>query len=295
MMSAGIVSWWSCLCTVAAFNILAWSLSAVALSRRREAMQPDHHAARRRQLQLAAIYVFGCAFRSALPVFDVPRLCLVDSWLSSVLVGRTVATCAELCFVAQWAVMLHETSRATGSRFARIVSMILVPMIAVAETCSWYSVLTTANIGHVAEESLWGVSVALMVASVVAMGARSTAARRPMLFIWCVAGAAYVTYIFRVDVPMYWSRWVADQGIGRHYLSIAQGIHDVAARRAVSYQWNDWKSEIVWMSLYFSVAVWLSIALIHAPRFEADIAQSQPQGQPRWAFLRRRLGWAAEN
>ena len=291
MMSAGVMFWWSTLCAVAGFNVLAWSLSAVALNRRRGAMTPEHHAARRRQLQLAAIYVFGCAFRSAFPVFDVPRLCLVDSWLSSVLVGRSVATCAELCFVAQWSVMLHETSRATGSGFARLVSLILVPLIAVAELCSWYSVLTTANIGHVAEESLWGVSVALMVASVVAMGARSTAARRPMLFLWCVAGAAYVTYIFRIDVPMYWSRWIADQAIGRHYLTIAQGIHDVATRRAVSYQWSDWKSEIVWMSLYFSVAVWLSIALIHAPRFEADIAQ----GQPRWAFLRRRFGWAAGN
>ena len=291
MMSVGVLSWWSCLCAVAGFNILAWSLSAVALNRRRAAMHPEHHASRRWQLQLAAIYVFGCAFRSALPVFDVPRLCLVDSWLSSVLVGRSVATCAELCFVAQWAVMLYETSRATGSRFARFVSLILVPLIAAAEICSWYSVLTTANIGHVVEESLWGVSVALLVASVVAMGARSSAARRPMLFIWCVAGAAYVTYIFRVDVPMYWSRWMADQVTGRHYLGIIQGIHDVASRRLISYQWNDWKSEVVWMSLYFSVAVWLSIALIHAPRFEADIAQPHP----RWAFLRRRFGWAAEN
>ena len=49
------------------------------------------------------------------------------------------------------------------------------------------------------------------------------------------------------------------------------------------------------MSLYFSVAVWLSIALIHTPKFEADIAQGQPQGQARWAFLRRRFGWATEN
>jgi hypothetical protein len=90
---------------------------------------------------------------------------------------------------------------------------------------------------------------------------------------------------------MYWSRWIADQAVGRHYLSIAQGIRDVATRRLISHQWSDWKSEVVWMSLYFSVAVWLSIALIHAPRFEADIAQ-QPV---RWAFLRRRFGWAAGN
>src|SRR5579863_910535 len=91
MMSVAVASWWSFLCTVAGFNILAWSISAVALNRRRTAMTAELYAARRRQVLLAAIYVFGCAFRSAFPVFDVPRLCLVNSWLSSVLVGRSVA------------------------------------------------------------------------------------------------------------------------------------------------------------------------------------------------------------
>ena len=30
-----------------------------------------------------------------------------------------------------------------------------------------------------------------------------------------------------------------------------------------THRWDDWKSEVVWMSLYFSVAVWLSIGLAH--------------------------------
>jgi hypothetical protein len=33
----------------------------------------------------------------------------------------------------------------------------------------------------------------------------------------------------------------------------------------VSHRREDWKSEVAWMTLYFSVAVWLSIALVHAP------------------------------
>ena len=36
-------------------------------------------------------------------------------------------------------------------------------------------------------------------------------------------------------------------------------------RWVVSHSWDIWKTEVVWMSLYFSVAVWLSVALIHAP------------------------------
>ncbi len=48
-------------------------------------------------LLLCAAYVFGCAFRSVLPRADVQRICLFDTWLSSVVVGRSVATdCGDL-------------------------------------------------------------------------------------------------------------------------------------------------------------------------------------------------------
>jgi len=275
-MSDGVVSWWSLLCAVAALNILAWCMSAVAHNRRRTAIAPEALSARRLQLQLSAVYVFGCAFRSVLPVFDGPRICLFNTWLSSVIVGRSVATCAELCFVAQWALMLRETSRATDSMLGKFASLAVVPLIAVAEACSWYSVLTTSNLGHVAEESIWGLSAALLVTSMVVIWPRCTATFRPVLLACCVAGVAYVAFMFLVDVPMYWSRWIADGTSGRHYMSIAQGARDVAVRRVVSYRWEDWKSEVVWMSLYFSVAVWLSIALIHAP-----VSQARSAGQER--------------
>ena len=260
MMS--VIQWWQFLCAAAALNIIAWSCSAVTLRRSRL------YRTRRLQLALSAVYVAGCAYRSVFLVYDVPRICLHDSWLSSVLLGRSVATLAELCFVAQWALLLRENARATGSRVGRIVSWVLVPVIAVAETCSWYSVLTTSNLGHVAEETLWGLSVALLVASVVAILPRSNRSRRPLLAGWCLAGAAYVAFMFTVDVPLYFSRWLADETAGRSYWSIAQGLKDVALHRVVSFRWDDWKHEVVWMSLYFSVAVWISISLVHAPAFK---------------------------
>jgi hypothetical protein len=265
MMSPGVLTWWSLLCAVGALNIAAWGVSAVALNRRQTVMSAEAYNARRLQLLLSAVYVFGCAFRSAFPVFDVPRICLHDSWLSSVIVGRSVATVAELCFVGQWALMLREASRASRSVLGRISSLAVVPLIALAEACSWYSVLTTSNLGHVAEESIWSLAAALMVTSIMVTWPRSKATRHPALVACCVAGVAYVGFMLLVDVPMYWSRWIADESIGRPYMSIVQGVHDVASRWVVSYRWQDWKSEVVWMSLYFSVAVWLSIALIHAP------------------------------
>ena len=269
MMTARVDDWWSLLCGLAVFNTLAWSISALYLNRRRSVMPGEAYATRRLQLVLSAVYVFGCAFRSAFPVFDIPRLVLVNSWISSVIVGRSVATCAELCFAAQWAIMLREASHATGSPLGRFASRAVVPLIAVAEVCSWYSVLTTSNIGHIAEESIWGLSATLLVASMLVIWPRCATPRRPVLAAWCVAAAAYASYMLLVDVPMYWHRWVADRNIGRHYLTLSQGVHDAAGRWLVSYRWDQWKSEVIWMSLYFSVAVWLSIALVHAPLFKS--------------------------
>jgi hypothetical protein len=264
-MSPEVLVWWFVLCLISAGNVLALTYSARLLHQKQKALPADVYASRRLQLLLSAGYVLGCAYRSALPVFDVQRICLFDSWLSSVMVGRSVATVAELCFVTQWALLMREISQVTQSRAGRLAALAVLPLIAVAETCSWYSVLTTSNIGHVIEESLWGISAALLVASLLGVWPRCSARLRPLLLAMCLTGIAYVAFMFLVDVPMYWARWVADEVGGRTYLSLAQGVLDTSSRWVVSQQWQTWRGEVVWMSLYFSVAVWLSIAFIHMP------------------------------
>ncbi|MFN0304773.1 MAG: hypothetical protein ACKVQU_30945 [Burkholderiales bacterium] len=270
-MSAEIATWWVLLCVLSALNVAGWLFSAAILTRRK-ALSADVRTMRRWQVLLSAGYVFGCAFRSALPVYDVPRFCLFDTWLSSVIVGRSVATFAELCFVAQWALMMREISCATGSRVGRITSIVVVPLIVIAETFSWYSVLTTSNLGHVLEESIWGLSAVLLVMSLVAIWPRCDAALRSVLAASCAIGVGYIGFMFMVDVPMYWSRWIADEASGRLYMSLAQGFADISQRWVVSHRWEDWQHEVTWMTLYFSVAVWLSIALIHAPVLERRIS-----------------------
>jgi len=267
-MSTEVFVWWFLLCLLSAVNVLALTYSARVLWKKQGRIPADVYASRQLQLILSTGYVLGCAYRSALPVFDVQRICLFDSWLSSVIVGRSVATVAELCFVTQWALLMLEISKLTSSKWARAAALAVVPLIVVAETCSWYSVLTTSNIGHVIEESLWGVSAALLVTCLATMWLRCEARLRPILLFLCLTGVAYVLFMFMVDVPMYWSRWVHDEASGHHYLSLAQGVLDASGRWVVSHQWHVWKSEVVWMTLYFSVAVWLSIALVHAPALQ---------------------------
>jgi hypothetical protein len=245
-----VARWWAALSTVAVINIAAWCFAALSV---------DHRAAGT-QLVLSGIYVFGCAYRSFLPVYDIPRICVVDSWGSSVLIGRSVATLAELAFAAQWAVYL----RGSDLENVRAVSLIIVPFIAIAQVCCWHAVLTTRNLGHVFENSLWGISAALIVICLVATAWQVPASRSVTLAVWTAGGALYVAYIFIFDVPMYWARWKADEALGRRYLALAQGAVDVARRSVVSRRWEVWRNEVPWMSLYFSVGVWVSISLIFA-------------------------------
>ena len=251
--------WWGFLTLVSGANIAVWfalysalhSEAPVALGR--SDVEP--------MLLLCAAYVFGCAFRSVLPRADVQRICLFDTWLSSVFVGRSVATVAELCFAAQWALMLHRTAVSSGTPVVRAMALAVVPLIVLAEGCSWYAVLTTEQRAHAVENSLWGLAAALVVAGVLMIGRPGLGALYPGVI---AAGAAYAAFIFVYDVPMYWSRWRADQARGHRYSSIADGMVDVTRRWTVSYRWEDWRNEVPWMSLYFTFGVWSSIWLVHA-------------------------------
>ncbi len=240
-----------------------WSFSAIAVHHASPAIHAQALASRL-QLLLSAGYVLGCAFRCLLPVFDIPRVVLVDSRLSNVIVGRSVATVAELCFAAQWALMLHRMAFLSHSLPGQTLSLAIMPLIVIAEGCSWYAVLTTAQRPHAFENSFWGLSAALLVASLLLIDPHRVAGLYPTMIVWCVGGAAYVAYIFLIDVPAYWSRWRADEINGRRYLSMAQGVKDACRRRIVSHSWEVWKSEIVWMSLYFTFGVWTSISLVYA-------------------------------
>jgi hypothetical protein len=256
--------WHALLRAVAVLNLALWALAAVAVARAPRAIPGEGIAASHVQLLLSALYVSGCAFRSILPVYDIPRIVLVDSRLSSVMVGRSVATVAELGFAAQWALILSRTAELTGSELARLVALAIVPLILVAEVFSWHAVLTTAQRGHVVENSLWGLSAALLVASMLMIGPRRLHELYPPMIIWCAAGAAYVAFIFFYDVPMYWSRSIADEASGHRYFSLSEGAADVWRRRVVSCRWEDWKSEVAWMTLYFTLGVWSSISLVYA-------------------------------
>src|SRR5258708_18597475 len=82
-----------------------------------------------------------------------------------------------------------------------------------------------------------------------------------------------------IEVRMYLSRWRAGVGDGSKRPGPLEGLRDVSTRWVVTHELAEWKDEITWMSLYFSAAVWASLALCvfysledHLPRYRTESA-----------------------
>jgi hypothetical protein len=259
-----VAIWWGGLAVVSAVNIALWlklqaqvskhtGNTAIRTSTGILAIEP--------LMLLAAAYVFGCAFRSILPRADVQRICLFDTWLSSVMVGRSVATIAELCFAAQWAIVLRELGKISHSDTTKNIANAIVPLIVLAEACSWYAVISTNFFGNVLENSIWTVVFSLIGVALLRLLFSFRGPVRIAIAAAIFGVAAYVVFMATVDVPMYLARWHADLADGKPLLGLFAGLHDVATHWVVTHRFAPWRDEIAWMSLYFSAAVWTSLML----------------------------------
>jgi hypothetical protein len=202
---------------------------------------------------------------------------LFDTWLSSVVVGRSIATVAESCFVAQWAIILHQLGTMTGADTTLNAAWVIVPLILIAECLSWYAVLTTNYLGNAVENSLWAVAFFVVGIGLCRLLPEFDGPVRMVLAIAIIGIAGYLAFLVTIDVPMYLNRWRAEIAEGSKLLRPLEGLRDVSTRWVVTHDLAQWKGEITWMSLYFSAAVWASLALCvfysledHLPRYRTE-------------------------
>ena len=247
--------WWQFLCAVSVANILLWTLVAWGLSREANTYQFE-------QLILSGLFVAACAFRSILPRVDLERLCLWDSPFSSVFLGRAVATIAELCFASQCTLLLFKLSHSTGASIVHTIGLTVLPIILVAELACWFAVVTLNHIGHAIEELLWSIMVALVAAGFVIYSQQAGGELPLWVVIGLIACAGTTALIMFVDIPLYIARWRTGKRAGLRYLRIRDGLKDALLRRQVTHAVEDWRNEVLWMSLYFSVGVWVSLAIV---------------------------------
>jgi len=247
--------WWTTLKVVAVFNILLWLTTCLP--------RAGDSTTGFWQVALSGVYVAVCAFRSWRPRVDVERYCLVDSPLSSMFLGRCVATVAEVCFAIQVALVVDQVGVIAHLPWISAASVAVVPPLVLAQVFCWYSVITLDHLGHVVEESLWAATMA-MVGVCLTVAARNIGGSP----FWFVAGGAvlaggFVAFMAFVDVPMYARRWRQARRHAHPRLSLQEGLADARRRRIVTNDWAKWLPETAWLTGYFSLAVWLSISFVY--------------------------------
>ena len=208
--------WWALLTLVSGVNIAAWFALYHYLQEPRTGGLGSASGIEL-MLLLCAAYVFGCAFRSFLPRADVQRICLFDTWLSSVMVGRSVATVAEVCFAAQWAIVLHQLGTMTGADTTLNAAWVIVPLILIAECFSWHAVLTRNYLGNAIENSIWAVAFFIVGVGLCRLLPEFDGPVRVVLVIAIVGIAGYLAFLATIDVPMYLSEMAGRGCIGSSF------------------------------------------------------------------------------
>lgn len=242
-MTAPTLAWWKFLSLAGVLNIALWVIAWHYVA-------PERHAL----FWLAGLYVAGCAFRCFLPMMDVPRLCLHRTPLSRIFIGRSVATVAELAFVAQWALLLHEAG-------ARRAAVAVFALIVAAEVLSWLAVLARNDLFHAAENATWTLTAAIAIGFLVSRWTYQAESGRTVIVMASACAAAYVAFMLAYVVPMYVERWRA----GNNSLAFAHGLRSALAPCAVDHRWNLWWRDALWLTPYFTICVWLSLGLAFVP------------------------------
>jgi hypothetical protein len=212
------------------------------------------------QLLLSGVYVAVCGFRSLFPRVDLERACLWDTWLSTILLGRTAATIAELCFALQCGLFVQRVSASTGTPLLGAAAHGFLPLVVGAEVVCWHAVLSLNHIFHAIEELLWAL---LMLVLSAAFATAALAAQGPLRSIMMAGFLIYgagAGLTLAYDVNMYVRRWRMSATSSR--LTLTAGLLDSRRRRHPTLAWNVWREEAPWMTLYFSIGVWTSLAMV---------------------------------
>tara|TARA_Y100000589_G_C26997775_1_gene565404 strand:- start:88 stop:873 length:786 start_codon:yes stop_codon:yes gene_type:complete len=252
------ILWWRLLSSIAVINILLWVLTVAPL--------PKYVPYMKWHILLSGIYTAVCAFRSFVPRIDLERYCLIDSMVSSMVVGRSAATVAEISFAVQIGLLLHEVGALSGLLWVQAMTIPVIALLTIAQGFCWCGVMTLNNIYHAIEESIWALTFTLVGVGLGLSAPHMEGVWQTMGYTASILCAAYVLFMVVVDVPMYLKRWKAGKDKGEKLLGFRLGFADAWSRRIVTRDWKIWKPEVAWLTGYFSGAVWVSLAIAHLPR-----------------------------
>lgn len=149
--------WWSLQATCQVLNVIAFAI--ISCSKREKLSMYVY-----KQKWFSLIFMIACFVRAVWPRHDIERMCFFDSFLSTTIVGRTLATVAELCFISQMKIAfislskdLCEMERGHTMTHKLVQGLATYSwwVILIAQTCCWRCVTTGFTLWSALEESIW--------------------------------------------------------------------------------------------------------------------------------------------
>lgn len=253
--------WWRILSVMSVFNIIMWISTFLTVDTKNDNGYSIWHVC------LSGVFTIVCAFRSIVPRADTDRYCIIDSWVSSIVAGRSAATVAEISFATQIGLIMHEIGGSARYSWVQSLTVPVIVLLSTAQCLCWYGIITRNNMAHVIEESLWAFTFVMVGVALGVCAPHLDAIWQEICYLGVVLCVAYVYFMVTVDIPMYYKRWCANNTHGNHkYYGLKEGFHDALTHRVVTLDWELWKPEVAWLSGYFTGAVFVSIGLSHLPR-----------------------------
>jgi len=249
----GVLVWWRVLCALATLNICLW----LALWH----FGPSGNPYSAYHLVLSGIYVLVCAYRSVFPRVDLERLVLIDTSASSIFLGRSLATVAEICFGIQLGLLVHQLGAQAGLPWVQHAAWVTTLCTVLAQCFCWHSILTLNHFTQAVEELLWAAGLSWMAALLAVIALDTSGVVHWLAVAGIVGSVVFVGYVLVFDVPLYLKRFHGGRAIGRQYLTLAQGLRDALQRRERELRWEKWQDDALWLTPYFSFGVWVSLSL----------------------------------
>ena len=243
--------WWNLMCFGTYLNLLLLCRST------------PNTKDEKRQKYLSSLFVLSTTIRSIFPRIDVERICFFDSFLSTTIVGRSLATVGEVSFSLQISLGLLALMRDLNVQSP--LTYIIPPAISIAQVLCWIGVLTTNQSFHCFEESIWAICMALLIPLLLKLLDKTKNDEMRYKLIGCtVVVILYVIYMVFIDVPMYYRRYAENEDLHIEYLSLTDGIEDAMSCKTITKSYEVWKEDSVWMIGYFTFCSLISVGLIKA-------------------------------
>lgn len=278
--------WWGSMVLIAIFNCVFF---ACVCHNQKPSDDPETRRYQAACKWLAVPFVFECAYRSVFPSTYNARDTFFDTPFNCVFLDRSLAAVGEVCWIIQFAIILcHIRKQVNACKCVDFFACLMVLFAVGGEVCSDTGTFTTNCIFEVFEATQWallmfigGITAGYLLCKSCHIPWAQGKSAKVFLSLMFLQTFIYVPYMVISNIPMYYHRYQKDQAAHKHYLGLWDGFLDSIETRHPTRQWKGmWENEWLWMSAYFSFAVWSSIFSIYAPRFTGRANQVYPHGNP---------------